>query len=224
MLQQDRGLKSLFCSFIAGKFIGSITNHPDGAMTSFQKLLLTEPHVCPWWLAYTFDNPFRRLFHKPETIFSPYLKKGMTAVDLGCGMGYFSIGMARMVGDTGKVISVDIQQKMLDILEKRASKAGVGQRIHTHCATPNNIGLPRQSDGIDLALTFWMVHETPNIENFVAEVYSLIKPGGKYLLAEPKGHVTPAHFQRITDSAVYAGFHVLNHPRIALSHAAWFQK
>ena len=193
-------------------------------MTLFQKLLLTEPHVCPWWLAYTFDNPFRRLIHNPEKIFSPYLKNGMTAMDVGCGMGFFSIGMARMVGDTGKVISVDIQQKMLDILLKRALKTGIGERIHAHCATPNDIGLTHYSGRIDLTLTFWMVHETPHIENFVTEIFSLVKPGGKYLLAEPKAHVSKALFQRITAAAVKAGFHVLNHPRIALSHAAWFQK
>jgi ubiquinone/menaquinone biosynthesis C-methylase UbiE len=193
-------------------------------MTIFQKLLLAEPHVCPWWLAYTFDNPFRRLFHSPEKIFAPYLKKEMTVVDLGCGMGFFSIGMARMVGDTGKVISVDIQQKMLDILQKRALKAGIGHRILTHCATPHNIGLIRYPGRIDLALSFWMVHETPHIENFITEIFSLLKPGGRYLLVEPRGHVSPAHFQRIAAAAVQAGFHVLDHPRIALSHAAWFQK
>ena len=193
-------------------------------MKLIQKLLLTEPHVCPWWLAYTFDNPFRRLFHSPEAIFMPYLKKGMTVVDLGCGMGFYSIGMARMVGDAGKVISVDIQRKMLDVLQKRASKAGIGHRIQTHCATPDGIGLAHHSGRIDLALTFWMVHETPHIENFVDDIYSLVKPGGKYLLAEPKFHVSPALFQRISAAAVRAGFHILNHPRIALSHAAWFQK
>lgn len=88
-------------------------------------------HVCPWWLAYTFDNPLRSIFHKPERIFIPYLNEGMTAIDIGCGMGYFSIGMAKIVGKTGKIISVDLQQKMLDILIKRAKKAGVANRITT---------------------------------------------------------------------------------------------
>jgi ubiquinone/menaquinone biosynthesis C-methylase UbiE len=189
-----------------------------------QKLMLTGPHVCPWWLAYAFDNPVRRLFHRSEKIFSPYLKPGMTAMDVGCGMGFFSIGMARMVGNSGKVISVDIQQKMLDILRMRALEAGVGHRVQPHCATPDGIGLSHHSGRIDLALTFWMVHETPNIEKFVAEIFSLLIPGGKYLLAEPKGHVSPALFQRITAAAVQAGFKVLNHPHIALSHAVWFQK
>ena len=76
---------------------------------------------CPWWLAYTFDNPFRRLFHKPETIFSPNFEKGMTAVDLGCGMGIFH-WHGLYAGDTGKVISVDIQQKMLDVLRSGHQK------------------------------------------------------------------------------------------------------
>ena len=193
-------------------------------MNFFQKCLLTEPHVCPWWLAYTFDNPFRRLFHIPETIFALHLKPGMTALDAGCGMGYFSIAMARMVGDTGKVIAVDIQQKMLDVLQKRASRTGVGHRIYPHCAGPDRIGLANDVGRIDLALTFWMVHETRHIENFVAEISSLVKPGGKYLLVEPKGHVPLELFQRITDVAIQVGFHVLDHPRIALSHAVWFQK
>ena len=193
-------------------------------MKLLQKLLLTEAHVCPWWLAYTFDNPFRKLIHDPEKIFSHHLKKGMTALDVGCGMGYFSIGMAGMVGDTGRVISVDIQRKMLDILRKRALKRGVAHRIHAHLATPDDIGLIRHSGRIDIALTFWMVHETPHPENFVKEIYDLVRPGGKYLLAEPKGHVSPALFRRITAAAVQAGFHILDHPRIAWSHAAWFQK
>lgn len=193
-------------------------------MKIIQKMLLTEPHVCPWWLAYTFDNPLRRLIHDPERIFGPYLKNGMTAMDVGCGMGFFSIGMAKMVGDAGKVVSVDIQQKMLDILQMRAQKKGIGHRIHAHLATPDHIGLTRYADGIDLALSFWMVHETPQIESFISEMFSLVKPGGRYLLVEPKGHVTPALFRRITAAAVQSGFHLLNLPRIALSHAAWFQK
>ena len=97
-------------------------------------------HVCPWWLAYTFDNPLRRIFHKPEEMFAPYLREGMTAIDLGCGMGYFSIGMAKLVGDTGKILSVDLQQQMLDTLMQRAGKAGVAGRITPLRCEENNIG------------------------------------------------------------------------------------
>ncbi|MBN1930432.1 MAG: methyltransferase domain-containing protein, partial [Desulfobacterales bacterium] len=103
-------------------------------------------YVCPWWLAYTFDNPLRGIFHKPEKIFAPYLNEGMTAIDIGCGMGYFSIGMARIVGKTGKLISVDLQQEMLNTLIKRADKMGVAKRITTFLCDENNIGINEKVD------------------------------------------------------------------------------
>ena len=63
-------------------------------------------HVCTWWHAYSFDNPLRKLVHKPQRVLEDYVKDGMTVMDVGCGMGHFSIGMANMVGEQGKVIAV----------------------------------------------------------------------------------------------------------------------
>ena len=82
-------------------------------------------HICPWWIAYTFDNPFRRIFHNPEKMLGSYVSKGMTVLDVGCGMGFFSIGLARLVGDTGCVIAADVQSKMLGVMQRRSEKAGV---------------------------------------------------------------------------------------------------
>ena len=45
--------------------------------------------VCTWWIAYTFDNPLRRLIHKPQKVLGNFVKEGMTVMDLGCGMGHF---------------------------------------------------------------------------------------------------------------------------------------
>ncbi len=77
-----------------------------------EKLKIRQP-TCPWWFLFTFDNPFRKIYQDPFTILTPYLKNGDTAVDLGCGMGYFSIPMAELVGDRGKVVAVDLQERML---------------------------------------------------------------------------------------------------------------
>ncbi|MBS3808804.1 MAG: class I SAM-dependent methyltransferase, partial [Desulfobacterales bacterium] len=71
-------------------------------------------HVCPWWMAYTFDNPIRRMIHPPEKILAGYVGAAMTVLDLGCGFGHFSIGMAKMVKDSGLVIAIDIQARMLE--------------------------------------------------------------------------------------------------------------
>ena len=83
-------------------------------------------HVCPWWCArFSINNPLRRLVHDPEKIVGPYVRPGMFIMDVGCGVGWFSVPMAKMVGDQGRVIAVDLQQQMLDTLWRRAEKAGV---------------------------------------------------------------------------------------------------
>ena len=112
-------------------------------------------HVCPWWMAYTFDNPLRRLIHNPKTILGEYVQDSMTVMDVGCGMGYFTLGLAELVGDAGKVIAVDLQQEMLDIMLKRATRKGVEHRITPHLADPVSINV---TTPVDFVLAFWMVH------------------------------------------------------------------
>jgi 2-polyprenyl-3-methyl-5-hydroxy-6-metoxy-1,4-benzoquinol methylase len=81
------------------------------------KLFSRDDHVCPWWMAWTFDNPLRKLYQDPERILGSFVRDGMTVADIGCGMGYFSVAMAKMVGPGGRVLSVDLQEKMLQYLE-----------------------------------------------------------------------------------------------------------
>ena len=178
-------------------------------------------HVCPWWLAYAFDNPLRRIFHKPEEMFAPYLREGMIAIDLGCGMGYFSISMARMVGETGKVISVDLQQQMLDTLMQRAKQTGVAGRITPLLCDENNIG---NHDEVDFALAFWMAHETPDAMHFLTQAHAILKPSGKFLLAEPKGHVSFSEFKETLAIAQTIGLKLVGSPEISLSHSALLEK
>jgi len=72
--------------------------------------------VCPAWLGHFLANPIRKLIHPPQKILSPYVREGMTVLDIGCGMGFFRISLAQMVGPNGKVIWVDMQEKMLQLL------------------------------------------------------------------------------------------------------------
>ncbi|MGC1455589.1 MAG: class I SAM-dependent methyltransferase [Nitrospirota bacterium] len=177
---------------------------------------MTDKHICPWWLAYTFDNPLRRYFHDPQAILMPYLREGMTAIDLGCGMGYFSRAMAKIVGDAGKVISVDLQTKMLDITRRRAEKDGVVHRIRFLLASEDDLGVTEQ---VDFALAFWMVHEVTDKRSFFRQSYRVLKPAGTFLIAEPKMHVTQARFDSILPFAEEAGFHVTAKPSIRLSRS-----
>ncbi len=174
-------------------------------------------HICPWWLAYTFDNPMRKLFHRPEKMLGAYVGEGMTVLDIGCGMGYFSIGMARMVGPGGRVISVDIQDKMLAMLKKRAAKEKVSTVIETRLSGPNAIGVEEK---VDFALAFWMVHEVPEKKWFFSELRSALKSGSLLLIAEPVFHVSVRDFRAELDVAESEGFCLEKSPHITFSRAA----
>ena len=104
--------------------------------------------VCPAWLGYFLASPLRRIIHPPQTILAPYVKEGMTVLDIGCGMGFFSIPLARMVGARGKVICVDMQEKMLKGLEKRAQRASVSTRIEARLCYQHTIGLQELAEKI----------------------------------------------------------------------------
>ncbi|VEN73957.1 conserved hypothetical protein [Candidatus Desulfarcum epimagneticum] len=174
-------------------------------------------HICPWFLAYLFDNPLRKWFHNPEKMLGPYVKKGMTVMDIGCGMGYFSIGMARLVGDEGKVYAVDIQPEMLDVAMRRARKKEVGPRISPVLAAGDRIGIKEKADFI---LTFWMVHETPDFKVFFRSLADSLSGDGKIFMAEPRFHVSRSVFEKEIQAAAAAGLTDLGRPTAAFSHSA----
>jgi ubiquinone/menaquinone biosynthesis C-methylase UbiE len=183
----------------------------------FDRLFVRERHVCPWWLCFTFDNLVRKLFHSAENILAPYVHEGDTVLDVGPGMGYFSIPLARMVGDRGKVIAADVQAPMLAALRKRAKKAGLEGRIVPHVCEAEAIGV---REPIDFALAFWMVHEVPDQNKLFLEIKLLLKPEGKLLMAEPTIHVTRSKFEETLKRAGEAGFIVTETPKIFMSRAA----
>ncbi|MCK5505037.1 MAG: class I SAM-dependent methyltransferase [Thermodesulfovibrionia bacterium] len=174
-------------------------------------------HICPWWLAYTFDNPFRNFIHNPGKILGPYVDKGMTVLDVGCGMGFFSIGLARLVGDKGCVIAADVQPQMLRTLEKRSEKAGVSNIIRPHRSEPDKLGV---STPVDFILAFWMVHEVPDADMFFHQVRSCLKPNGRILVAEPRFHVSLKRFQEILVSAQKSGLIFCEAPYVRFSRSA----
>ena len=186
-----------------------------------QKTSADNHHVCPWWLAYTFDNPVRKLFHQPQRILAPFIGEGMKVMDVGCGMGFFSIGMAKMVGNEGKVFSVDLQTKMLEITQKRAKRADLMGRIFPHHCKPDKIGIDEK---VDFILTFWMVHEVVDQESLFSELRSNLTARGKILTAEPKMHVSRENFQKTLEIAQSSGLRLSGQPDIRFSLTALFER
>ena len=183
-----------------------------------EKLLSLDGHVCPWWLAWTFDNPLRKWFQDPERILGSLVRSGMTVADIGCGMGYFSVAMARMIGPAGRVLSVDLQEQMLKYLEKRAVRAGVQDRITTILGEPDDIKITDPK--VDFMLAFWMVHEVKDIPRFFGQVAKALKPTGSMLCVEPRMHVSPRRFEEILGYGKSAGFVVCDGPKVGMSRSA----
>jgi ubiquinone/menaquinone biosynthesis C-methylase UbiE len=181
-------------------------------------------HAYPWWFSYAFDNPLRKLLHRPQRMLAAYVNPGQTCLDLGCGRGYFSLGLAQLVGESGKVYAVDRKKKMLDLLQKRAAKAGLAERILPRLSGAGGLGLAFLEGLVDFALCFWMLHEVKGQPAFLAEVALLLKPGGLFLLAEPKGHVALLDFEQFLATASRTGLEVVKRPKVALSRAALLKK
>ncbi len=178
-------------------------------------------HVCPWQHVKTFDNFLRPFFHDPLKIFGPFVGPGMTVLDVGCGRGFATLSMAGLMGDDGLVIAADLQPQMLEMVEQRAEKAGLSKRIRTHQCLADRIGV---LDELDFALAFWMAHEVPDAGAFLEEIFGLLKPSGKLLIAEPKFHVTKKALERTLQAGRDVGFEVSEGPRITFSRSALLTK
>lgn len=178
-------------------------------------------HVCPRWLCFTFDNWIRRRIQNPDQIIKAYVRQGDTVLDVGPGIGFFTIPLARLVGDNGQVIAVDIQEEMLAAISRRAIRAGVVDRIRLQLASPISLNIGGPADFI---LAFWMVHEVPDQERFFAQLHDVMKDGGTFLLAEPKLHVSRVQFDAAINTAQKVGFRLLDHPDVPLSLAALLVK
>ncbi len=178
--------------------------------------------ICSWKRVKWLDNWFRRLIHNPLTIYKPYVVPGNRAMDIGCGAGFTSIGLAKLVGESGQVVSVDVQPEMLEIVRDRAVKAGLADRIHTHLSEPDSLGVDGQ---FDFANAFWMVHEVPDMVEFFQQVHAHLKDGGMFFIAEPMvHHVSKDDFEKMIEVAREVGFEVHSRPRIRFSRTVVLKK
>lgn len=184
-----------------------------------------EPHhICPWWIGYLLASPVRKLFHKPEAIVGSHVEAGMTVVDLGSAMGFFSVPMARRVGPNGRVICLDVQERMFRTLKKRAARAGVSGRIELRLCQGDDLRLDDLAGSVDFALAFAVLHEIPDQAAALGQLHAALAPGRCLLLAEPAGHVTAGAFEASVELARGAGFSAVDRPAIKRSHAALLRR
>lgn len=169
-------------------------------------------------------SPLRRLLQNPSELLAPYVREGMRVLEPGPGMGFFTLDLARLAGESGRIIAVDLQPRMLKGLERRARRQGLDQRIETRVAQPDRLGVADLAGSLDFILAFAMIHELPSAHDFFAEVAPCLKPNGKLLLAEPAGHVPDAVFEGQIKAAELAGLALTERPKIRRSLTALLER
>jgi ubiquinone/menaquinone biosynthesis C-methylase UbiE len=174
--------------------------------------------VCPVELAPSLDSNIRRWLQDPRRILSPFVKEGMTVLDVGCGPGYFSIEMASLIGVHGRVISADIQEGMLAAIANKIRGSEIEGRIRPVLCAKGNINVV---ETVDFILAFYMVHEVPDKDSLFRQLKGILRPNGLFLLVEPKlFHVSRREWEETLRIASGNGFTVDQGPVLRLSWSA----
>jgi len=183
----------------------------------------THHMVCPWWMGYFLICPVRRWFVDPARLLSPFVRQGMTVLEPGPGIGFFTLELARMVGPCGRVVAIDIQPRMIEALKRRAARAGLLERIDAR-ASPQTSGCEEISCTVDFVLAFAMVHEVPDTAAFFFGAARAMKAGARLLLAEPPAHVSMDFFAVELRQAAAAGLEMIERPAIGRNRTALLKK
>ena len=177
----------------------------------------TNSKTCPVEIAGGLDNSIRRFLQNPQKLLNPFIREGMTVLDLGCGPGFFSIEIAKLIGSSGKIIAADLQDGMLEKVNKKIRGTNLEQRIKLHKCQSNKIGVVEK---VDFVLAFYMIHEVQDQDSLFKELKSILKPDGKIFIIEPKIHVPGKAFDELIIKVEDLGFKIVDRPKVFFSRTA----
>ncbi len=154
----------------------------------------------------------------------PYVSPGMTVLEPGPGMGWFTLPLARLVSPSGRVVARDLQPAMVAGLKGRAERAGLLERIDAAVCAADDLGIAEWRGGIDAAFLIHVLHEVPDQSRLLGQLQGALRPGGRLLLLEPKGHVSASALREEVAEAERAGFRVIGGAGARRDHGALFEK
>ncbi|MDE3196548.1 MAG: class I SAM-dependent methyltransferase [Acidobacteriota bacterium] len=133
--------------------------------------------------------------HPDQALDALKIPKGAAVADVGAGVGYFTWRLAERVGPSGVVYGVDIQQAMLDLLQKNMA-ARHFTNVRPVLGAIDDPKLPR--DSLDLIVLVDVYHEFSEPEKMLDRMRDSLKPGGRLVLLEyrgedPKVPIRPEH-------------------------------
>jgi len=132
-------------------------------------------------------NNNRGGFLNPESIVKEFgLKQGMQVADFGCGAGYFTIAMAKLVGEEGNIYALDVLKTALESVRSRAKIEGL-LNIRTIWANLELKGGSKLEDeSMDLVLLANILFQSSKKVSIIREAKRVLKEGGKMIVIEWK--------------------------------------
>jgi ubiquinone/menaquinone biosynthesis C-methylase UbiE len=125
----------------------------------------------------TMDDPKRAAWQKPdEVVLALRLSPGQAVADIGAGTGYFTFRLARAVGPRGKVLSVDVEARLVELLRQRAAEAGARQ-VEAITTGPDDPGLP--AGAVDLVFLCNTYHHIGDRVAWLRKLRPALRPGGR---------------------------------------------
>lgn len=182
---------------------------------------MSKHDVCPVEMAKWLDNPVRKFLQNPKKYLKKIIRPGDRIIDLGCGPGTYTTDLAEMAGPNGKVYAVDIQQEMLAMVEEKARKYRLTDRITLIC--PKDGGM-EVHEPADVIFAFYMFHESKNTTALLDSIHSVLRPGGHFFLVEPKMHISRELYEKTNTLIRGKGFREVQTVRITASWGVIFRK
>ena len=128
------------------------------------------------------DNICRHLFRPPLRFLSRFVSPGLTAVDLGCGPGYFTLPMAKIVGPGGTVHAVDFDRRAIDRVERKARRQGVSATLAAHAVSASEIDF-LETGSVDFLLAEGLLCCMKDHSGAVRQIKRVLKTEGRAYLS-----------------------------------------
>jgi SAM-dependent methyltransferase len=135
-------------------------------------------------IVYRLDGPLRwALGEAEELVRRAGVRPGDVVLDVGAGTGYLSLPLARAVGASGRVFSVDRTPELLEVLAAKAERQGLGERINP--VPGSALELDFADEGFDRVFSTYLLHELDTgAPAALREMYRVLRPLGTVTLAD----------------------------------------